>query len=164
MTYDEENKGLDGVPYWRCQSHIRSLSSEIATKENEEISKSVTCSNSAEIRRHLENISTSLTDESVDDEQKQAALKLAKLLERKKRKIERIERKISYRSKNPSVVDTPRKPRYEICLTCKNPKSANCEHELCRACCKDKVFTQNIECKGHGLRVKVKNCSVETTG
>lgn len=156
-SYEEENSrttsdGSGEIPYWRCQSHIRSLSSQVAIKENEQISQSVTCANSQEAKKHLDEISSTLADENVSEEQKAAAIKLVKLLDRKKRKLERIERKMAYRAKTAAQQQlqpaVPRPLRYVFCKTCKNPKGKNCSFELCRMCCKEKVFTQNVECKG----------------
>lgn len=147
-SYEEEDQKTDPVPYWRCQSHIRTLSSQVAMKENEQIVKTVECSNSQEAKKQLEEISSTLNDESVDEEKKAATLKLAKLLDRKRRKLERIERKMAYRAKSANQPVVPRPLRYVFCKTCKNPKGQACEHELCRMCCKEKVFTQNVECKG----------------
>lgn len=118
----------------------------MAVKENEKITSSVSCSNTTEIKQHLSDLSSSIKDEGVDEEQKAVALKLAKLLERKKRKLERIERKIINKARGKPAVS--KKTQYENCKDCKNPKSLNCEHDMCRNCCKEKVFTQNIECKG----------------
>jgi len=135
-----------------CQAHIRSLSSKVAVKENEELitKQSVSVASTSEIKKHLNDINSSLNDADIDDGEKSESLKLARLLDRKKRKLERIERK-AVRKSTPR---TTMKTRYINCTRCKNPKSHNCEHNLCRMCCKDKVFIEKIECKGHGLRAR----------
>ena len=110
--------------------------------------KAMPCASSEEARKHLEEVTSTLNDDSVNEEGKAVAVKLVKLLDRKRRKLERIERKMAYRAKTANQPVVPRPLRYVFCKTCKNPKGQNCEYELCRMCCKEKVFTEGIECKG----------------
>jgi hypothetical protein len=79
-----------------------------------------------------------------DKEDTALSLKVAKILDRKLRKKERLERKLKY--KNPNNLN--RKKSYINCTGCKNPRGENCEYCLCRKCCKEKVFNSQLVCSG----------------
>ena len=43
----------------------------------------------------------------------------------------------------------------KICVGCKiNPGSLKCEYELCKTCCKDKCYKEELDCSGHKILVK----------
>lgn len=58
-------------------------------------------------------------------------------------------------ARNPKKsFDAPSDP-YDKCA-CKNPKGGRCVHELCRACCRVKCYTEGLDCPGHRILVKTK--------
>ena len=144
------------MEYYRCHAYIRPAINAETEKQREEIKKTLENtvaedSNSTSIKRHLEELQSSI-NESTDKIEQETARKLAKLLERKRRKTERIEKKLKYIERNQSNKDGDiqvKKSKYINCNNCKNPKGDSCEHSLCRKCCKEKVFTEEIECKGN---------------
>ena len=116
-------------------------------------------SSSSIIKRHLDEINKTIDYDNKDDPNQETALKLVKLLERKRRKTAKIERKKRYIEKlssKESEIDSAKTLKYINCNQCKNPQSCNCEWKLCRKCCKEKIFTEKIECKGHGLKFRIK--------
>ncbi|XP_008548728.1 tRNA-dihydrouridine(16/17) synthase [NAD(P)(+)]-like [Microplitis demolitor] len=36
-----------------------------------------------------------------------------------------------------------------LCEDCPNPKGSKCEYNLCRQCCRNKCFNENLNCPGH---------------
>ncbi|KAI8434927.1 hypothetical protein MSG28_003400 [Choristoneura fumiferana] len=46
----------------------------------------------------------------------------------------------------------------EICLSdkCLNPLGGKCVYRLCKKCCKDKCFEENLDCKGHRILVQTR--------
>ncbi|RWS14893.1 tRNA-dihydrouridine(16/17) synthase-like [NAD(P)(+)] [Dinothrombium tinctorium] len=71
----------------------------------------------------------------------------AKCALRKERKLKKLQKKI----------DCPRKKsKPSICESCPNPKGQKCDYNLCRACCRKKVFSEVLDCIGHGLLLKNK--------
>lgn len=36
-----------------------------------------------------------------------------------------------------------------LCRDCPNPVGLKCVHKLCRQCCRNKCFTENLDCVGH---------------
>ena len=153
---EQSNLGNNQLEYYRCQAYIRPIITEKSEKDREEILKTVettiaddTSSNG--IKKKVEELSKTISEKN-DAIEQEATRKLVKLLERKRRKHERIERKLKNfhpTTTNDGVnVSRIKNTKYVYCETCKNPKSANCDWNLCRSCCKDKVWTQKIECKG----------------
>ena len=124
---DESNKE---IKYWHCQPYIRS-------NPTQGIDVAVQSSESGE-QNNIKN-----EDEIVDPE---IARKLSKLIERKKRKQERIERKLKHNSAD--LGHNQKKAKYVNCDHCKNPRGETCSFNLCRKCCKDKVWNEQKECKG----------------
>ena len=157
--YENSEKARDELPYFLCQAQIRHCKIENKEEINQQVEHVISQdASSAGIKRQLTEISTSLTEEGLDKGEEETTRNLIKVLERKRRKREKIERKENYqklrKQKNlgeidqEETVDKVKKPKYLNCERCKNPKSENCEHSLCRKCCKDKVFTEKVDCKG----------------
>jgi hypothetical protein len=110
-----------------------------------------------EIAKKLNELTNS--HQLLDEDKEKSMLKIAKILERKRRKHERLERKAKAQGDLQSIGGEPpmkqqRIAKYLLCEVCKNPRGASCEYSLCKTCCKNKVHTELIECKGHGLRSK----------
>ncbi len=148
------NLGNDLLEYYRCQAYIRPIITEKSEKDREEILKTIetTIANdtsSDAIKKKVEELSKTISEKN-DALEQEATRKLVKLLERKRRKHERIERKLKHLPTTKDGISTAKikKEKYVYCQTCKNPKSANCDWNLCRSCCKEKIWTQKIECKG----------------
>jgi len=119
-------------------------------------------SSSTIIKQHLDEINKTIDYDNKDDPSQETALKLVKLLERKRRKTAKIERKkrltekLDVKDKDDLDSTNVKQPKYINCNQCKNPQSCNCEWKLCRKCCKEKIFSEKIECKGHGLKFRIK--------
>ncbi|XP_069987517.1 tRNA-dihydrouridine(16/17) synthase [NAD(P)(+)]-like [Penaeus vannamei] len=58
-------------------------------------------------------------------------------------------------SRNPRKSFDPPGDIYEKCV-CKNPKGGRCVHNMCRACCRVKCYTEGLDCPGHRILVKTK--------
>lgn len=43
-----------------------------------------------------------------------------------------------------------------LCPNCPNPRANNCEHGLCKSCCKVTCFEKVLDCKGHRLIFKTR--------
>lgn len=188
----------DKLDYWLCQSYIRTIQSDEWSKEREALKKitdqmiadgNVNANEFLAQKLNEEKQATMTTTEANEKEHQISMLKIAKILERKKRKQDRIEKKLNARKvlaeKMASGEITSKRPVYIKCLSCKNPRGLTCGFELCRKCCRDKVFTEQIECKGisnlicffisnqfsilrlgHNLKYKAKDtseCQSETT-
>ena len=142
------------LPYFVCQTIIRHPSGDKNEEVREEAEQVISFeSSSVEIKKRLSEIGASL-EESLNKEEEENTLGLMKILDRKRRKRERVERKENYlkmqkmKNQESEEVEKIKKPKYVSCGKCKNPKSENCEHSLCRKCCKDKVFIDQVDCKG----------------
>ncbi|XP_012272901.1 tRNA-dihydrouridine(16/17) synthase [NAD(P)(+)]-like isoform X2 [Orussus abietinus] len=55
-------------------------------------------------------------------------------------------RRISRRPIRPAVST---KRGSDLCNNCPNPLGFKCEYKLCRQCCRNKCFTENLDCAGH---------------
>ena len=78
--------------------------------------------------------------------------KLKKLAERKRIKEERAQRKLKHLAKT-FVNQNGGKKRYATCETCKNPRGDKCSFGLCRKCCINKVFTDQVNCESKHRRI-----------
>lgn len=79
---------------------------------------------------------------------------LAKLEERKKRKLERQARKLMMAERLRAVGSLP--PKFERCPSCiNNCVSHKCVFHLCRACCLSKVETEALDCRPHGFNFSI---------
>ena len=117
--------------------------------------------------RHLDEISKTINYEQENSAEQMKTRRLVKILERKRRKTAKIERKQRYIEKlikengNDEKLN-PKESKYINCSNCKNPRNNNCNWGLCRMCCKDKVFADEQECKGHKLKFRIKNKDSQT--
>ena len=68
-----------------------------------------------------------------------------------KKKLRKLER-------NPNKKFLPScSGNLKICVGCKiNPGGLKCEYELCKTCCKDKCYNEELDCSGHKILVKTK--------
>jgi tRNA-dihydrouridine synthase 1 len=126
---DESNKE---IKYWHCQPYIRSLPNSNA---------SLNIGESVKLSESVDQTNIKCESEIIDPE---VARKLSKIIERKKRKQERIDRKLKYNDLGNKQKTT----KYVNCDNCKNPRGETCSFNLCRKCCKDKVWNEQKECKG----------------
>ncbi|XP_015437528.1 PREDICTED: tRNA-dihydrouridine(16/17) synthase [NAD(P)(+)]-like [Dufourea novaeangliae] len=55
-------------------------------------------------------------------------------------------RRIARRPNRPPVVV---KRGSDLCRDCPNPVGLKCVHKSCRQCCRNKCFTENLDCVGH---------------
>ena len=111
--------------------------------------------------RHLDEINKTIDYEQESNTEQEKARKLVKLLERKRRKTAKIERKQRYIEKlikdKGSEAPFIKETKYINCSNCKNPRNDKCSFLLCRMCCKQKIFTEQKDCIGHGLKFRIKN-------
>jgi len=62
-------------------------------------------------------------------------------------------RRILRRPEKPE--NCPERPM-EKCSICKNPLGSKCGYKLCKKCCRDKCFVENLDCEGHRILVKTR--------
>nr|CAH7739107.1 unnamed protein product [Callosobruchus chinensis] len=59
-------------------------------------------------------------------------------------------RRISRRPEKPTHIAGER----PICKKCVNPLGSKCEYKLCKKCCKEQCYVDNLNCEGHRILVK----------
>ncbi|EDW80232.1 uncharacterized protein Dwil_GK21069 [Drosophila willistoni] len=118
------------LPPWLCQPYIRispeSHRQKIAEKERDAIDPNRTK------RQYF------------DKEGNEISRKRMKKLRRRQRRPSKTEAQIQLRHER----------RLAYCNECSNPQGTKCEFHLCRVCCRDKCFTENCDCPGHGILIK----------
>ncbi|CAG9763947.1 unnamed protein product [Ceutorhynchus assimilis] len=67
---------------------------------------------------------------------------------KKMKKLRRILRR-------PEKLDS-RPANMEKCCQCQNPLGSKCHYRLCRKCCRDKCFLENLDCEGHRILVRTR--------
>ncbi|XP_045782971.1 tRNA-dihydrouridine(16/17) synthase [NAD(P)(+)]-like isoform X1 [Maniola jurtina] len=129
----EDNEGITRngcnliLPPWLCQPYVR-MSPEEHTQKMENLCKSL---DNNETKRSLEDLD-------------------GHVMSRKKmKKMRRIMR----RPLKPDAEVAGRTGEICISETCPNPLGGKCEYRLCKKCCKNKCFEEDLDCKGHRILV-----------
>ncbi len=133
----QKSDGENGLEFYRCQAYIRHsppdpVNSSKLIEKLAEIGPSELTSSA--LKRHVEEIAGNIGEMSANEQE--SAMKLVKVLERKRRKQDRMERKAKYIEENLKKIkaynDDPEgylkkkeKMKYELCV-CKNPMGAEC--------------------------------------
>ncbi|XP_030384345.1 tRNA-dihydrouridine(16/17) synthase [NAD(P)(+)]-like [Scaptodrosophila lebanonensis] len=67
-------------------------------------------------------------------------------------------KKLRRRQRRPNKSDAHNKARHdrqlEYCVQCVNPLGFKCEFRLCRVCCREKCYSDDCDCPGHGILIK----------
>ncbi|XP_067118570.1 tRNA-dihydrouridine(16/17) synthase [NAD(P)(+)]-like [Centruroides vittatus] len=58
-------------------------------------------------------------------------------------------KKLKKLSRNPNKKFEVPRERFVNCMLCPNPKGMRCCFQMCKSCCRNKTFTENLECIGH---------------
>ena len=75
-------------------------------------------------------------------------------------------KKLRRRQRRPNKPEGYHDRNLEYCDQCSNPLGFKCEFRLCRICCREKCYTDDYDCPGHGILIKsrrVKAKSFEAT-
>ncbi|KAJ8919818.1 hypothetical protein NQ315_006347 [Exocentrus adspersus] len=120
------------LPPWLCQSYVRDTPENHLRKvEENRVDCKMRASNNNENKRCYE-----------DGEGNRISRKKMKKL-----------RRISRRPEKPA--NLPERCM-EKCQQCDNPLGSKCMFRLCKKCCKDKCFVEELDCKGHRILVKTR--------
>ncbi len=136
----DSNRGEEktDLEFYRCQAYIRHAapSPVDSTKLSEKLAEigpgELT---SSALKRHVDEIAGNMGEMNASEQE--GAMRLVKVLERKRRKQDRVERKAKYIEENLKKIkaynDDPEgylkkkeKMKYELCI-CKNPMGAECK-------------------------------------
>ncbi|XP_028157934.1 tRNA-dihydrouridine(16/17) synthase [NAD(P)(+)]-like [Ostrinia furnacalis] len=114
------------LPPWICQPYVR-MSPEAHTQKMETLSKVQIENNN---KRDYEDIDGNC------------------ISRKKMKKLRKIMRR-------PAKDDKQTGRSGEICvnLTCPNPLGGKCVYQLCKKCCRNKCFEEDLDCKGHRILV-----------
>ncbi|CAD1470330.1 unnamed protein product [Heterotrigona itama] len=122
------------LPPWLCQPYVRHFSEENIQKlelEKIETVSSFYCEQFSHSRQ-----SETAKRKFKDEEGNEISRKRMKKLKR-----------IARRPNRPATIVVKRGS--DLCCDCPNPVSLKCVHKLCRQCCRNKCFTENLDCAGH---------------
>ncbi|XP_017753280.1 PREDICTED: tRNA-dihydrouridine(16/17) synthase [NAD(P)(+)]-like isoform X1 [Eufriesea mexicana] len=121
LIWQEETSDYNlKLPPWLCQPYVRHLPGNNVLKLETE-----------KIGMQNETIKRKFKDEEGNE-----------ISRKRLKKLERIARR-----PNRSAVAVRRGS--DLCRDCPNPVSLKCVHKLCRQCCRNKCFTENLDCAGH---------------
>ncbi|CAK1550405.1 unnamed protein product [Leptosia nina] len=116
------------LPPWLCQPYVR-MSPEAHTEKMETLNKK---QNHPEIKRSLEDPRSN------------------SISRKKMKKLARIMRR-------PIKPDADKQPGRgaDICINdvCPNPLGSKCSYRLCKKCCRNKCYEDDLDCRGHGILV-----------
>ncbi|XP_076622415.1 dihydrouridine synthase 1 [Colletes latitarsis] len=128
LTWQEETADYNlKLPPWLCQPYVRNSPEEQMQRLETE-----------KLETKNENGKRKFKD---DDGNEVSRKRLKKL------------RRIARRPNRPAVVV---KRRSVLCYDCPNPVGLKCIYKLCRQCCRNKCFTENLDCTGHGNLAKTR--------
>lgn len=63
-------------------------------------------------------------------------------------------KKLRRRMRRPNKPEGRHERNLENCTDCTNPMGSKCVFQLCRICCRDKCYSQDLDCRGHGILIK----------
>ncbi|XP_054082705.1 tRNA-dihydrouridine(16/17) synthase [NAD(P)(+)]-like [Zeugodacus cucurbitae] len=63
-------------------------------------------------------------------------------------------KKLRRRLRRPNKPEGRHERSLECCDQCANPVGIKCEYRLCRTCCREKCYTEDRDCPGHGILIK----------
>lgn len=63
-------------------------------------------------------------------------------------------KKLRRRMRRPNKPEGKHERNLENCDQCNNPMGFKCEFRLCRICCREKCYTEDNDCPGHGILIK----------
>ncbi|XP_050321691.1 tRNA-dihydrouridine(16/17) synthase [NAD(P)(+)]-like [Bactrocera neohumeralis] len=63
-------------------------------------------------------------------------------------------KKLRRRLRRPNKPEGRHDRSLECCDQCANPVGIKCEYRLCRICCREKCYTEDRDCPGHGILIK----------
>ncbi|KAH8260267.1 hypothetical protein KR026_008554 [Drosophila bipectinata] len=67
-------------------------------------------------------------------------------------------KKLRRRQRRPNKTDVQIQMRHErrleYCTECANPQGSKCEFRLCRVCCRERCYSSDRDCPGHGILIK----------
>ncbi|XP_075159478.1 dihydrouridine synthase 1 [Haematobia irritans] len=63
-------------------------------------------------------------------------------------------KKLRRRMRRPNKPEGRHERNLETCTDCTNPMGSKCEFQLCRICCRDKCYSEDMDCPGHGILIK----------
>lgn len=115
------------LPPWICQPYVR-MSPEEHTRKMEKLN--IIQEHAAEKRKCEDTDGTTLS-------------------RKKMKKLKRI-------SRRPEKPDSQQNTRSgQICFSedCPNPLGGKCLYQLCKRCCRNKCYEEELDCKGHGILV-----------
>ncbi|KAL7292999.1 hypothetical protein TKK_0013448 [Trichogramma kaykai] len=115
------------LPPWLCQPHVRDSPEEHVNKVE---SKKVELENAPKKRDYK------------DEDGNEISRKHMKKL-----------RRIGRRPNRPEVHT---KRGDNLCKNCPNPLGSKCEYKLCRQCCRNKCYSNNLDCPGHRNMTKTR--------
>ncbi len=127
---------------WICQPYVRPPPEEHLkkleeTREKERLKKAAAAEAAASAKR------SSTEDNSMVAEGEDGGNQISR------KKMKKMER-------NPYKMFTHARENCKLCQLCPNPCGQKCETSLCRKCCKQKCFTEELDCLGHKIFVKSK--------
>ncbi|KAJ0180568.1 hypothetical protein K1T71_003972 [Dendrolimus kikuchii] len=131
LNFEEDNRitrvGYNLIlPPWICQPYVR-MSPEEHTQKMEMLNKT---QDTCERKRNHEELEGNI------------------ISRKKMKKLRRIMRR-------PMKAEQTNGRSGEICVnnTCPNPLGGKCEYQLCKKCCKNKCYEEDLDCKGHRILV-----------
>ncbi|KAJ8951705.1 hypothetical protein NQ314_007646 [Rhamnusium bicolor] len=118
------------LPPWLCQSYVRDTP-ENHIKKVEEQRKDFAVNTNSDNKRHYEDAEGN------------------PISRKKMKKLRRI-------SRRPEKIINMSEKSMEKCTVCVNPLGSKCIYKLCKKCCKNKCYIENLDCAGHRILVKTR--------
>lgn len=73
-------------------------------------------------------------------------------------------KKLRRRFRRPNKPEGRHERSLECCDQCANPVGIKCEYRLCRTCCREKCYTEDRDCPGHGILIKSRRIKAKKFG
>ncbi|KAF7987868.1 hypothetical protein HCN44_003731 [Aphidius gifuensis] len=114
------------LPPWLCQPYVRSTPEEHISKLES---------------KKIESEKYGIKREYLDDDGNQVS----------KSKMKKL-KKVAHKQR----LGLPVKKGTDLCQNCPNPSGLKCEYKYCRQCCRNKCYSENLDCIGHRNMTKTR--------
>ncbi|KAF7282484.1 hypothetical protein GWI33_002629 [Rhynchophorus ferrugineus] len=118
------------LPPWLCQPYVRETPENHVKKIEDKVKEAEKRLNEGTKRNYEDNEGNPISRKQM-------------------KKLRRINRR-------PEKPENSHIRSLEKCSNCENPLGSKCGFYLCKKCCRDKCFTENLDCEGHRILVKTR--------
>ncbi|XP_044734888.1 tRNA-dihydrouridine(16/17) synthase [NAD(P)(+)]-like [Chrysoperla carnea] len=150
--YEKYHEGIEkwessdytlSFPPWICYSYVR-LSPEAHVKKIEERNQIA------------ENCRQSDDSDVIGKRPRYEDSEGNEITRKRMKKLRRIQRRPGRGTLEDIIANAHSRKGAELCEMCPNPMGTKCDYKLCKQCCRNKCYYENLDCPGHKIQIKTR--------